>query len=69
MSANLIMGAIKDLVELVVKLAEAPGRGKFAAEINQIQILIAKIQSETATLLEDQDTKNKPENEGMCGSF
>ncbi|OGV50775.1 MAG: hypothetical protein A2017_12840 [Lentisphaerae bacterium GWF2_44_16] len=46
------MGTIKDLVDLTTQLANSVQDRKIAAELNAIQSLILKIQSEQATLHE-----------------
>jgi hypothetical protein len=46
------MGAIKDLTDLVIRLLEKADDRKFAAELREVQKMIASIQSEHAAIHE-----------------
>ncbi len=46
------MGAIKDIMDLTIKLLESKEARKFATEIIKIQTLVASIQSENSSLVE-----------------
>lgn len=50
MSGGKIVGAIKDLIDLVTQLSNSVQDRKFAAELNAVQSLILKLQAEQATL-------------------
>ena len=52
MTLQNIMGAIKDITDLTIKLLDSKEGRKFAAEIAKIQILTATIQSEQAAIME-----------------
>jgi hypothetical protein len=55
------MSAIKEIVDLTVKLLESKAASKFAGEVRQIQLAVATLQSEHAAIIE-RDTNLLAEN-------
>ena|SRR6266545_4103779 len=57
----MIMGALKDIADLVARLIESKEGRKFAAEISKIQSAVASLHSEHAAIIE-RDTQVMTEN-------